>query len=86
MRLLTLIVGLVLALAAVAFAVANRAPVTLELWPLPSTYDMPIFALAFCALGAGFILGMAFMAIISRPRRRRGGQAANPPNPTGQIR
>lgn len=76
---MTLIVGLIIALAAIAFAVANRAPVTIELWPLPYTYEVPIFAMAFTGLGAGVLIGMIAAWSLGRSRRRRAGARASPP-------
>lgn len=71
-----LIVGLFVAFAAVAFAVANRAPATLQLWPLPYTYDVPIFILVFSGLGAGFAIGFVFACGAGFARRRRNPRAA----------
>ena len=71
MRIVISIVGLAVALAAVAFAVANRAPVTLQLWPFPHTYDLPVFILVFLGLGVGFVVGMVFAWYAGLSRRRR---------------
>jgi lipopolysaccharide assembly protein A len=48
---------LTLAIAAVLFAVSNRAPVALELWPLPFALDVPIYAVALATLTLGVVWG-----------------------------
>ncbi len=58
-----------LALAVVVFAVANRAPVILDLWPMPLTLDVPVFALALAGGMAGFLAG-ALITWLSGGRRR----------------
>ena len=53
---------LVIAIAAVVlvpFAVSNRAPVSLGLWPLPFVLDTPLYFLVLLTLLAGFIIGAA---------------------------
>ena len=74
-----LIVGLFVALAAVAFAVANRSPVALQLWPLPYSYDVPIFILVFSGLGGGFAIGLIFACCAGFSRRRHNPRAARSP-------
>ncbi len=40
------------------FAVSNRAPVSLGLWPLPVAAELPLYLLALGALFAGFVIGL----------------------------
>jgi len=42
---------------AVVFAVVNRAPVTLNLWPLPYTADAPLYLMLIATLALGVIAG-----------------------------
>jgi len=48
---------LMVGIAAVLFAVSNRAVVALELWPLPFALDAPIYAVALAALALGVVWG-----------------------------
>jgi uncharacterized integral membrane protein len=57
MRLLVWIVLAPLGLLAVAFAVANRAPVVVSLDPLPIRLALPLYLVVFAALFVGLILG-----------------------------
>ena len=52
-------VMLVAALLLIPFAVANRATVSLGLWPLPFLVDLPLYLLALLLLLAGFFVGAA---------------------------
>jgi uncharacterized integral membrane protein len=62
--------------AIVLFAVSNRAPLTLRLWPLPFAVDLPVYVLALGALLVGFLIGaFAAWAAASRWRRRAREQA-----------
>jgi putative membrane protein len=40
------------------FAVSNRAPVSLGLWPLPFDLELPLYLLALGGLFAGFVIGI----------------------------
>jgi len=57
-RILSWIIGLPLAAFAVAFAVANRQPVELDLWPLPITLGLAVYLAVLGALAIGLILGL----------------------------
>jgi lipopolysaccharide assembly protein A len=43
----------------VPFAVTNRAPVSLGLWPLPFLLETPVYLLVLLTLLAGIIIGVA---------------------------
>jgi lipopolysaccharide assembly protein A len=64
---------LVTALAAVVlvpFAITNRAPVSLGLWPLPFALDTPVYILVLLTLVAGFIIGAAGTRLAGHRVRR----------------
>ncbi len=58
MRLLTWILGLPVAVVAIAFAVANRGDIDLDLWPLPYTVHLSLYLAVLGALVAGLLLGL----------------------------
>jgi putative membrane protein len=64
---------LVLAVAALSsvFAVANREPVSLGLWPLPFLLELPLYLAVFLSLFAGFIGGATAAWLGGRRRRRQ---------------
>jgi lipopolysaccharide assembly protein A len=62
---IVLLIGIVLAV----FAVTNREPVAVVIWPL-AALDMPLFAAVLAALLIGFLLG-AFAAWAGGRRVRR---------------
>ena len=70
LRYLSWIVTLPLALVVISFAVSNRDPAVLTLWPLPFELEMPVFLPVLCALVVGFIAG-GFVAWWSGGRYRR---------------
>lgn len=69
MRTLMRIVLAVFIILFVTFAVANRSAVTLNLWPLPFTMSVPLFAAILGAFAAGLLIGTGF-AVFSRQRLR----------------
>lgn len=48
-----LIIGIVV----VVFAVSNRGPVPIDLWPLPITLSIPLFIVVLAAVAVGFAGG-----------------------------
>ena len=74
MRLFPWFVVVPTALAVVAFSVSNRAPVTVDFWPLPFTSEFRVFAVVLVSIFAGFVLG-GLVAWISGGRRRRRARA-----------
>ncbi len=64
------IVGVPFALLISWFAVSNRGPMTLELWPLPGSIEVPVYLGILGGLGIGFVLGAA-AAILSAMGRRK---------------
>lgn len=57
MRVLSWIVGVPVAIVAVAFAVANRHPVRIELWPLPVDVEAPLYLAVLGTLILGLLVG-----------------------------
>jgi lipopolysaccharide assembly protein A len=55
----------------VAFAISNRAGVTLALWPLPFAVALPLYLLVFAALVVGFAVGAVAAWLGGRHKRRR---------------
>ncbi len=52
------------------FAVANRAPVTVSLWPFPFEVSLPLFMAVLGALALGLILGTT-LSLPAREKMRR---------------
>lgn len=57
MRVIAWLIGLPVAVLAIVFAVVNRELVTVDLWPLPWTIDLPLFLMVLGALGLGLAIG-----------------------------
>ena len=73
MRLLQWVIAPAMTLAAVLFAVSNRQPAEVHLWPLPFVVESPVYLIALGALVLGFFIGVVAMwysAIRRRMRRR----------------
>jgi lipopolysaccharide assembly protein A len=71
MRIAGWIVGVPLAVLVAAFAVANRQPIRLDLWPLPLSVDLPAYLAVLGPLLAGVLVG-AVGTWLSLAARRRG--------------
>lgn len=56
-----------IAIAAAMFAVANRSPIMVSLWPLPFDVTLPLYLAVLGALAAGLVVG----AVLSWPGRQR---------------
>ncbi len=72
LRILTWIVGLPLAVAAIGFAVANRQSIVLDLWPLPFMLTVSVYLTVLGSLAIGLVLGLLIggMAVGGRAARR----------------
>ena len=57
MRILAWAIAGAVAVIVIAFAVANRGPVTISVAPFPYMLDVPMWALAVGALAVGFLTG-----------------------------
>ncbi|MEX1107743.1 MAG: lipopolysaccharide assembly protein LapA domain-containing protein [Dongiaceae bacterium] len=71
MKRLSWIVTLPIAVAAVLFAVMNRAPVTIDLWPLPWRIEAPAFLILLGSLAVGLLIGLLLSWLTGGARRRR---------------
>ncbi len=72
-RLLSWLVALPIGAVVVLFAVSNRAPVTLSLFPLPAEITTPLFLLPLITLLIGFLWGgvVVFFADLKLRRQSR---------------
>ncbi len=65
----------VIAIVVVVFALANRGPVTLSLWPLPIDVILPIYIAVLGAVVLGLLAGGA-ISWLPRYRSRRNARSA----------
>ncbi len=70
MRQLGWFVGGIVTVLAVVFAIHNYAKQTVDLWPLPYTIELPLYALVLFAVALGFVIG-SFLTWVSESRWRR---------------
>ncbi len=70
MRLLTWIVGLIVAVTAVLFAVSNRTPVSITIWPFPFALDVGLYVIVLASVFAGFLVG-ALVTWVAQGKHRR---------------
>lgn len=70
MRLLTWIVGFVVAVTAILFAVSNRVPVSITIWPFPFALDVGLFVIVLASVFAGFVVG-ALVTWVAQGKHRR---------------
>ncbi len=70
MRILAWAIAGAVAVIVVAFAVANRDPVTISVAPLPYMLDIPMWALAVGALVMGFLAGALIRWLLDHKVRR----------------
>ena len=80
MKIISSSIFLVLAVVIVLFAISNRGPVELAIWPLEDTIVLPLFVpvlvCAALALLVGIAMGWASGAPARRLSRRRGARVA----------
>lgn len=74
MRVLAWIIGLPLALLVTVFAVANRAAIRFELWPLPFTVDLPGYLAVLGPLVLGLVFGFALGTASGLKARMKAGE------------
>lgn len=77
MRILTWILGLPVAAVATAFAVANRHPVDVDLWPLPITVTLGLYLAVLGALALGLIVGLLMGWASSSSKKAAKARVAN---------
>lgn len=70
MRRLSFLITIPIALIAVIFAVANRAPIAVSLWPLPWGVELPGYLIVLGSVLVGFLAG-ALIAWFGGAKHRR---------------
>lgn len=70
-----LILFVPLAAAVVLFALSNRQPVELRLWPFDLSWTMPLALAVLVPVAVSFLLGAAIVWLSDLPARRRGWSA-----------
>ena len=70
MRLINSIIGALVALLVILFAVSNRELVMVELWPLPYQMSLGLYALILLTLLVGFMAGAVAMWLVGHKKRR----------------
>jgi uncharacterized integral membrane protein len=71
MRALSLLITLPLLAIVAVFSVVNRQAVTLNLWPLQETLDLPLFVIVLSGVALGLLAGAAIGWLSAGPARRR---------------
>ena len=71
MKHLSWLVTLPVTLAVVVFAVSNRTPVEIDLFPFPSHPVLPAYLLVLGSLFVGFLVGGVVAWLAGAPKRRR---------------
>ena len=80
MRRLVWLIILLFILVLAVFAIANRQPIALDLWPLPWSLDVPAYLAVLGPLALGMIVGSVLTAASGLSARRT--QRMNkPPSP-----
>jgi len=75
MRRLSWIITIPFSIIVVVFAINNRGPVTVTLWPLPWIAELPLYLVVLGSLLVGFLVGAA-IAWLSAGRRRHEARVA----------
>ena len=70
MRTLNTILAIVVAVLVVLFAISNRMPVVVEIWPFPYQLQLGLYAVILLAVFVGFLAGL-IAAWLSGGKRRR---------------
>ena len=69
------ILTLPLIVVAVIFAIANREPITLDLWPLDTSPRLPLFVILLACVAFGLAVGGLATWLSAAPARQRARQA-----------
>ena len=70
MKLINTIIAAVVALLIVLFAVSNRAPAVVEVWPFPYQLALPLYAVILLTVLMGFIAGIIASWLSNAGKRR----------------
>ena len=65
------LIGIPVALVISLFAVSNRAPVAMALWPLPDTVEAPLYLVVLAAVLLGFVWGAGAATVARRGREKK---------------
>jgi lipopolysaccharide assembly protein A len=71
MRLIYRAIFIVVAIFLISFAVSNRTPVLVGLWPLPFLANVPLYLLCLFSVLIGALIGAVAVWIAARPDRRK---------------
>lgn len=71
MRLLTWLVAVAVAVVTVLFAISNRTPVSITVWPFPFAVDVGLYLIVIGAVFAGFLVGALVTWVAAGKHRRR---------------
>jgi putative membrane protein len=69
-KLINTIVAIGVALLIVLFAVSNRAPAVVEIWPFPYQLALPLYAVILLTALVGFIAGLVASWLAGAAKRR----------------
>lgn len=70
MRVLTTLLAVIVAVLVVLFAVSNRMPVVVEIWPFPYQLELGLYAVILLAVFVGFVAGVIAAWLAGGKRRR----------------
>jgi lipopolysaccharide assembly protein A len=76
-RFLRLSLGVVALIVIMAFAIANRTPVTVGLAPLPGTIELPVYGVFLLGLVIGVLVGGIGVGLGAIPKRREARRMRN---------
>ena len=69
MRYVYALITLLLAVACATFAVCNRVPVDVSLWPFPGVETLPLYALSLGTTAVGLLIGLVLGWLRGMPSR-----------------
>ena len=70
MKIVLWILGTAIAMATISFAISNRIPVNIDVWPLPFKLTVDLYAIVFISILGGFVAG-SMVAWLAGLRLRR---------------
>jgi uncharacterized integral membrane protein len=71
MKFLSALIGFILAVLALCFALANRQTATINLWPLDMAVEAPVYLLSLGTLFVGLMMGAVVAWLYMIPHRLR---------------
>ena len=76
MKIIARLLFIPIAAAVIVFAVSNRDPIAVDLWPLPFEAALPLYAVVLGTLAIGIVLGASISWISGGKWRRRARSSA----------